>query len=70
MAAKVASVVAGGCVTAHADAAARSGATETEVAEMLGVVILMNGGPGTVLGPPALAAFRDAAKRLSTAARG
>jgi AhpD family alkylhydroperoxidase len=59
-----------GCVTAHADAAVRSGATEAEVAEMLGVVILMNGGPGTMLGPAALAAFREAAERLSAVARG
>ena len=59
-----------GCITAHADAAARSGATEAEVAEMLGVVILMNGGPGTTLGPGAFAAFRDAAERLPAAARG
>jgi AhpD family alkylhydroperoxidase len=58
-----------GCISAHADAAARSGATEAEVAEMLGVVILMNGGPGTTIGPGAFAAFREAAERLSVAAR-
>ena len=59
-----------GCITAHADAAARSGVTEAEVAEMLGVVILMNGGPGTTLGPGAFAAFREAAERLPAAVRG
>jgi hypothetical protein len=37
---------------------------------MLGVVILMNGGPGTTLGPGVLAAFREAAERLPAAARG
>jgi AhpD family alkylhydroperoxidase len=59
-----------GCVTAHADAAARSGVTEAEVAEMLGVVILMNGGPGATLAPGVLAAFREAAERLPAVARG
>jgi AhpD family alkylhydroperoxidase len=59
-----------GCITAHADAAARSGATEAEVAETLGVVILMNGGPGTTISPGAFAAFREAAQRLPAAARG
>lgn len=48
-----------GCVHAHAGAAARAGATEAEVAEAMGVAILMNGGPGTVWGPRALAAFRE-----------
>ena len=59
-----------GCITAHADAAARSGATEAEVAEMLGVVILMNGGPGTTVGPGAFTAFREAAERLAAPVRG
>ncbi len=48
-----------GCVAAHAKAAARAGATEPEVAEALGVAIQMNGGPGTVWGPRAFAAFRE-----------
>ena len=46
-----------GCVVAHARSAARRGVTAAEVAEAMGVVILMNGGPGTVWGPRALAAF-------------
>jgi len=37
-----------GCVAAHARCAARRGATAQEVAEALGVAILMNGGPATV----------------------
>lgn len=48
-----------GCIASHARGAARAGATEEEVAEMLGVAILMNGGTATVYGPRALAAFRD-----------
>lgn len=48
-----------GCIASHARGAARAGATEAEVAEMLGVTMLMNGGPATVYGPRALASFRD-----------
>lgn len=48
-----------GCIAAHARAAARLGATDREVAETLGVVLLMTGGPGTVYGPRAFAAFRE-----------
>jgi AhpD family alkylhydroperoxidase len=48
-----------GCVAAHAKGAAREGATADEVAEALGVVIMMNGGPGTVHAPRAFAAFRE-----------
>jgi AhpD family alkylhydroperoxidase len=46
-----------GCIAAHAKGAARQGATRTEVAEMIGVTIMMNGGPGTVWGPRALEAY-------------
>jgi AhpD family alkylhydroperoxidase len=48
-----------GCIAAHARGAARQGATAEEVAEMIGVAISMNGGPGTVWGPRALAAFHE-----------
>lgn len=48
-----------GCVAAHARGAARQNATEEEVAETMGVAIMMNGGPGTVWGPRALAAFKE-----------
>ncbi len=48
-----------GCVAAHARGAARHNATEEEVAEAIGVAILLNGGPGTVWGPRALAAFKE-----------
>jgi AhpD family alkylhydroperoxidase len=48
-----------GCIAAHARGAARQGATPQEVAEVIGVTILMNGGPATVWGPRALAAFEE-----------
>ena len=48
-----------GCIAAHARGAANRGATEPEVAEAMGVAVLMNGGPATVWGPRALDAFRE-----------
>jgi AhpD family alkylhydroperoxidase len=48
-----------GCIAAHARKAAGSGASREEVAEAMGVVIMMNGGPGTVWGPRAFAAFEE-----------
>ncbi len=48
-----------GCVAAHARGAARRGATAAEVAEAVGVAFLMNGGPATVHGPRAYAAFQE-----------
>ena len=48
-----------GCIAAHAYGAAVNGATEAEVAEALGVALLMNGGPASVYGPRAFAAFRE-----------
>lgn len=48
-----------GCVVAHARGAARRGATAQEVAEAMGVAIAMNGGPGTVWGARAYAAFHE-----------
>ncbi len=50
-----------GCIASHARGAARQGATEAEVAEALGVAVLLNGGPATVWGPRALAAFKELA---------
>lgn len=48
-----------GCIASHARGAAQRGATEQEVAEVIAVAISMSGGPGTVYGPRALAAFRE-----------
>src|SRR5438105_2000611 len=51
-----------GCIAAHAKAAARHGATAEEVAEALAVAMLMDGGPATVYGPRAWAAYREFAR--------
>lgn len=48
-----------GCISSHARSAVRAGASSAEVAEALGVAILLNGGPGTVWGPRAYAAYQD-----------
>lgn len=48
-----------GCIAYHAAGAARRGATEEEVAEALGVALLMRGGPASVHGPLALQTFRE-----------
>ncbi len=59
-----------GCIAAHARSAAHRGATAQEVAEALGVAILMNGGPGTVWGPRAFAAFGEFSGSDGTGAGG
>ena len=48
-----------GCIAAHAHAAVQRGATPQEAAEAIGVTFLMNGGPATVYGARAFAAFRE-----------
>jgi AhpD family alkylhydroperoxidase len=48
-----------GCISAHARGAAHRGATVGEVTEMIGVAVVMNGGPALVWGPRALAAFHE-----------
>ena len=48
-----------GCIAYHTRAAARQGASESEMAEALGVALLMKGGPASVYGPLAFAAFRE-----------
>ena len=52
-----------GCIASHARGAARRGATAAEVADAMGVAILMNGGPGTVHAPRAFAAFQEFAAK-------
>ena len=52
-----------GCIASHARVAARRGATAAEVAEALGVAIVLNGGPGTVHAPRAFAAFEEFASK-------
>jgi AhpD family alkylhydroperoxidase len=48
-----------GCIAAHAHAAVRHGATPREAAEAIGVTFVMNGGPATVYGARAFAAFQE-----------
>jgi AhpD family alkylhydroperoxidase len=48
-----------GCIAAHAHAAVLHGATPAEAAEAIGVTFLMNGGPATVHGARAFAAFQE-----------
>lgn len=51
-----------GCIAYHAKAAARRGATPEEVAEALGVAVLMDGGTATTWGPRAWAAYLEFAR--------
>ena len=46
-------------IAAHARAAVHKGAILAEGAEAIGVAILMNGGPATVYGRRAFAAFQE-----------
>jgi AhpD family alkylhydroperoxidase len=46
-----------GCIASHARGAAKAGATRQQAAEAIGVALLMTGGPATVYGPRAFAAF-------------
>lgn len=48
-----------GCIASHAEGAAREGASRQEAADAIGVAMLMNGGPATIYGPRAFAAFRE-----------
>ena len=48
-----------GCIASHARGAAKAGATTQEAAEAIGVAILMNGGPATIYGARAYAAFTE-----------
>jgi AhpD family alkylhydroperoxidase len=58
-----------GCIAYHAKAAARAGATADEVAELLGVALLMDGGTASVYAPRAWQAFLEfAAESLPASA--
>ena len=59
-----------GCIAAHARAAERAGASAEEVAELLGVALLMDGGTASVYAPRAWEAFTQfAAGRVAAEAR-
>ena len=49
-----------GCIAHHGRAAARSGASPAEVAELLGVALLLGGGTASVYAPKAWEAFEQA----------
>ncbi len=48
-----------GCIASHGRGAAVTGATPDEVAETLGVAIMMNGGPGTTYAPRGWEAYQE-----------
>jgi AhpD family alkylhydroperoxidase len=56
-----------GCIAYHAKAAARAGASPGEVAELLGVALLMDGGTASVYGPRAWDAYLEFAAELAPA---
>ncbi len=51
-----------GCIAHHAQAVFKAGATRQEVADMIGVAILMGGGPSSVYGAEALRAYDEFSK--------
>jgi AhpD family alkylhydroperoxidase len=57
-----------GCIAYHAKAAAKAGATPGEVAELLGVALLMDGGTASVYAPRAWAAYLEFSEESSAAA--
>ncbi len=46
-----------GCIASHVQACVHAGATREEMAEAIGVAIMMGGGPSMVYGTEALTAF-------------
>lgn len=59
-----------GCIAYHAKAAARAGATPGEVAELLGVALLMDGGTASTYAPRAWAAFLEFSEEAKPALAG
>ncbi len=57
-----------GCIAYHAKAAARAGATPGEVAEMLGVALLLGGGTASVYAPRAWEAYLEFSEEADRAA--
>lgn len=55
-----------GCIASHARGAARAGATKQEAAEVLGVGIMMHGGPATIYGARAYSAFCEFADAVQS----
>lgn len=59
-----------GCIAYHAKAAALARATPREVAELLGVALLMDGGTASVYGPRAWEAFQSFRAEVEPVAAG
>lgn len=59
-----------GCLAHHAEAVVKAGASRREVSEMIGVAMMMGGGPASVYGVEALRAYDKAASVLPAAAKG
>ena len=59
-----------GCLAHHAQAVHNAGASRDEVAEMIGVALLMGGGPSAVYGVEAMRAYDEFAADPSPAAKG
>lgn len=57
-----------GCIAYHAKAAAKAGARPEEVAEVLGVALLMDGGTASVYAPRAWEAYQEFAAALGNEA--
>jgi AhpD family alkylhydroperoxidase len=57
-----------GCIASHAQGAAKAGASKQEAAEAIGVTFLMKGGPASIYGPRAYAAFCEFADAVVPAA--
>jgi AhpD family alkylhydroperoxidase len=52
-----------GCLAHHSQAVLAAGATREEVAEMIGVTLLMGGGPSSVYGVEAMRAYDEFAAK-------
>lgn len=58
-----------GCLAHHAQAVLKAGATREEVAEMIGVTLLMGGGPSSVYGVEAMRAYDEFVEKQSADAQ-
>lgn len=58
-----------GCLAHHSQAVLKAGATRDEVAEMIGVALLMGGGPSSVYGVEAMRAYDEFAAKLNSTAK-
>lgn len=57
-----------GCISFHAEALVRLGATRLEVEEVIGMAVYMGGGPSLMYAADAISAFEQFEKQLTVAA--